>query len=283
MSDSTTETTSPPARRVLARRRRELIAAHVQRHGSVRVSELTSELGVSDMTIRRDLDALTQEGVLTKVHGGATLAGDAPATTLEPGFLAKSSEQTAEKEAIAVAAAALVRPGTAIGLTAGTTTWHLATHLADVEDLVVITNSIRIFETLLADDRPHRNVMLVGGVRTPSDALVGPLAVQALTALHLDQVFLGVHGMTERTGYTTPNLLEADTNRAFVEASQRLIVVADHSKWNTVGLASIAPLGAADTVITDDGLEAVAIERLRAHVDDVVVCATSSGCHESRI
>ena len=265
---------SPAGRRVLARRRRELIAAHVQRHGSVRVKDLTSELGVSDMTIRRDLETLTQQGLLTKVHGGATLAGETPATTLEPGFLVKSSEQTAEKEAIAAAAARLVRPGTAIGLTAGTTTWHLATHLVDAPDLVVITNSIRILETLLAHDRPHRNVMLIGGIRTPSDALVGPLAVQALEALHLDQVFLGVHGMTERAGYTTPNLLEADTNRAFVEASQRLIVVADHSKWNTVGLASIAPLEAADTVVTDDGLDPAAIERLRAHVDEVVVCST---------
>jgi DeoR/GlpR family transcriptional regulator of sugar metabolism len=126
---------------------------------------------------------------------------------------------------------------------------------------------------LLTHDRPHRNVMLIGGIRTPSDALVGPLAVQALATLHLDQVFLGVHGMTERAGYTTPNLLEADTNRAFVEASQRLIVVADHSKWNTVGLASIAALEAADVVVTDDGLEPAAIERLRVHVDDVVVCS----------
>lgn len=263
----------PTARRVLARRRRQLIAAHVQRHGSVRVKDLTSELGVSDMTIRRDLDALTREGLVTKVHGGATAAGDLPATTLEPGFLAKSSEQTAEKEAIADAAAALVRPGTAIGLTAGTTTWHLATRLGDIADLIVVTNSIRIGETLLARDRSDLTVMMIGGIRTPSDALVGPLAVQALRTLHLDQVFLGVHGMSERAGYTTPNLLEADTNQAFVAASQRLVVVADHSKWDTVGLASIAPLGAADTVVTDDRLGPAAVNALRSHVDDVVVCA----------
>jgi DeoR/GlpR family transcriptional regulator of sugar metabolism len=272
MVNADVEHVAPVGRRVLARRRRELIAAHVQRHGSVRVSELTSELGVSDMTIRRDLDALTRQGLLTKVHGGATLASDAPATTLEPGFLAKSSEQTAEKQAIAAAAASLVRPGTAVGLTAGTTTWHLAARLTEVAELIVVTNSIRVCETLLAQERADLTVMLIGGIRTPSDALVGPLAVQALSSLHLDQVFLGVHGMTERAGYTTPNLLEADTNQAFVEASQRLIVVADHSKWNTVGLASIAPLGAADTVITDDGLDERAVETLRAHVDNVVVC-----------
>jgi DeoR/GlpR family transcriptional regulator of sugar metabolism len=275
MGERTAVATTSPGRRVVARRRRELIAAHVLRHGSVRVSELTDELGVSDMTIRRDLDVLTREGVLTKVHGGATLAGDVPAATAaEPGFLAKSSEQIAEKQAIAAGAASLVRPGSAIGLTAGTTTWHLAAQLGDIEDLVVITNSTRIFDTLLGADRPDRNVILTGGIRTPSDALVGPLAVQALSSLHLDQVFLGVHGMSERAGYTTPNLLEADTNRAFVEASERLVVVADHSKWGTVGLATIAPLDAADAVVTDDGLDADAVERLRGHVDDVVVCAT---------
>ena len=272
MTDVDVERIAPTGRRVLARRRRELIAAHVQRHGSVRVSDLTTELGVSDMTIRRDLDALTQQGLLTKVHGGATLTSEMPATTLEPGFLAKSSEQTVEKQAIAAAAAALVRPGTAIGLTAGTTTWHLAAGLLDVSDLVVVTNSIRICETLLAHERGDLTVMLVGGIRTPSDALVGPLALQALASLHLDQVFMGVHGMTERAGYTTPNLLEADTNRAFVEASQRLVVVADHSKWSTIGLASIAPLAAADTVVTDDALDRRAIETLRAHVDQVIVC-----------
>ena len=79
--------------------------------------------------------------------------------------------------------------------------------------------------------------------------------------------------MSERAGYTTPNLLEADTNRAFVEASQRLIVVADHSKWQTVGLASIAPLAAADTVITDDALDAAGVETLRKHAGNVIVCA----------
>ena len=134
--------------RMLARRRRELIAAHVQRHGSARVSDLTTQLGVSDMTIRRDLDLLTREGLVNKVHGGATLPS---ATTVEPGFTVKSTEQIDEKRAIALAAAAMVRPGTAIGLTAGTTTWRLVEALAPIADLMVVTNSIRICEALLAD------------------------------------------------------------------------------------------------------------------------------------
>lgn len=258
-------------RRIVARRRQELIAEHVQRHGSARVSELTSELGVSDMTIRRDLDALTREGIVNKVHGGATLPADSQATSSEPGFVVKSTKQIEEKRLIAAAAAGMVGRGTAIGLTAGTTTWQLALLLDHVDDLMVVTNSIRIFERLLASERADMTVLLTGGTRTPSDALVGPLAVQALGSLHLDQVFMGVHGMSERAGFTTPNLLEAETNKAFIAAAQRLVVVADHAKWNTVGFASIAPLAAADTVVSDDGLGPSACDILNAHVHDVVL------------
>lgn len=259
---------NPAGSRILARRRRELIAAHVQRHGSARVSDLTSELGVSDMTIRRDLDALTREGIVNKVHGGATLP---PTTWVEPGFAAKSAEQIDEKRAIAASAARMVHAGSAIGLTAGTTTWRLAEALASVADLMVVTNSIRICETLLATERSDLTVVLTGGMRTPSDALVGPIAVQSLSSLHLDQVFMGVHGMTERAGFTTPNMLEADTNQAFVAAAAHLVVLADHTKWNTVGLASIAPLSAANTVVSDGGLDHPARLALSAHVVNVVL------------
>ena len=88
--------------------------------------------------------------------------------------------------------------------------------------------------------------MLTGGTRTPSDALVGPVAVAAIGTLHLDLLFLGVHGMSERAGYTTPNLMEAEINRALVDAAERLVVLADHTKWGTVGISSIVPLGRAD-------------------------------------
>lgn len=256
---------------MLARRRRELITQHVMRHGSARVSDLTEVLGVSDMTIRRDLEALDQAGVLDKVHGGATLPADGAPTSVEPGFVVKSASQVGEKEEIAAAAAALVRPRTAIGLTAGTTTWHLAAALDGIADLMVVTNSMRICDLLLATERSDLTVLLTGGMRTPSDALVGPLAIRSLETLHLDQVFMGVHGMSERAGFTTPNLLEAETNSAFVACAGQLVVVADHTKWNTVGLAGIAPLGAAAAVVTDRGIPPEAREALRAHVPNVVV------------
>jgi len=110
---------------------------------------------------------------------------------------------------------------------------------------------------------------VVGGVRTPSDALVGPIAVSALGQLHLDIVFLGVHGMAETAGFTTPNLLEADTDRALVAAGRRLVVLADHTKWGIVGLSTIARLSDADVVISDDGLPDEARAALTEHVEDV--------------
>ncbi|MBA3289756.1 MAG: DeoR/GlpR transcriptional regulator [Acidimicrobiia bacterium] len=257
--------------RLLARGRRDLILDELGRRGSVRVSELTTLLGVSDMTVRRDLDVLALAGSLEKVHGGATLIDGESARSIEPGFAIKSSKQTSEKEAIALRAAAMVRPGTAIGLTAGTTTWHLAGALEGVADLIVVTNSIRICETLLGYERNDLTVMLSGGVRTPSDALVGPLAVQALSSLHLDQVFMGVHGMSERAGFTTPNLLEAETNRTFRQASEHLVVLADHTKWGTVGLSTIAPLKDASAVVTDDLMPTAVRTILREHVHELVI------------
>lgn len=259
--------------RLLARGRRDVILDELQRRGTVRVAELTSLLDVSDMTVRRDLDALAVAGRIEKVHGGATLPDGGSARAVEPGFVINASRQTDEKEAIARRAAEMVRPGTAIGLTAGTTTWHLASALGGVADLIVVTNSIRVFETLLAFERNDLTAMLVGGERTPSDALVGPLAVQALTSLHLDQVFMGVHGMSERAGFTTPNLLEAETNSAFHRASEHLVVLADHAKWGRVGLSTIAALRDARAVVTDSRLPAGARTVLAEHVGELVVAA----------
>jgi DeoR/GlpR family transcriptional regulator of sugar metabolism len=260
---------------MLAAQRQAAILEEIRRTGGVRVSDLTQMLGVSDMTVRRDLDVLERSGLVDKVHGGATLRHDR--STDEPGFEAKSVLALHEKEAIAAAAADLVEPGAAVALTAGTTTHALAARLVDVPGLTVVTNSMRIADVLHSAARPDLTVILTGGLRTPSDALVGPVAVAALHSLHFDLVFMGVHGMDERWGFTTPNLMEAETNRAFVEASRRLVVVADHTKWGTLGLSRIARLEEASVLVTDSGLPHAARESLAAHVGRLVVADTGDG------
>lgn len=254
---------------VLAPQRQAWILEKIQRAGGVRVRELTGPLGVSDMTIRRDLDALARQGLVVKVHGGATVVDRS--STEEPTFESKSVRERQEKETIAARAAKLVKPGAAIGLTAGTTTWTLAHHLGDVPQLTVVTNSIRVADVLYQQQRSDRTVILTGGVRTPSDALVGPIAIATIRSLHVDLLVMGVHGIDPHAGLTTPNLMEAETNRAFADAARRLAVVADHTKWGVVGLSQIAPLAEIDILVTDEGLDADARATLADQVGELSV------------
>lgn len=154
--------------------------------------------------------------------------------------------------------------------------------LRGVPELTVVTNSMRIADVLHNAGPNSPNVVLTGGVRTPSDALVGPIAVCSLRLLHLDLVFMGVHGMDARAGFTTPNLLEADTNQALVAAGQRLVVLADHTKWGTVGISTIVPLDQADVVVSDDGLATEARNVLEESAGELVL-AQSRPATESQL
>ncbi|MFJ8622926.1 DeoR/GlpR family DNA-binding transcription regulator [Kitasatospora sp. NPDC093550] len=240
----------------LAGQRRVLILEQVRARGGVRVAELVRDLGVSDMTVRRDLDALARRGLVHKVHGGAVRI-EAPATG-EPGFETKARWELPAKEAIARAAAALVPPGSAVALAGGTTAFAVARHLRAVEGLTVVTNSLRTADLLEQpgeDGSPaSATVIRTGGVRTPSDALVGPVADRAIRSLHVNLLVLGCHGLSPEAGLTTPNLAEAETNRAFLRSARRVVVVADHTKWDAVGLASFAALEQLDVLVTDDAL-----------------------------
>ncbi|WP_067179154.1 DeoR/GlpR family DNA-binding transcription regulator [Microtetraspora niveoalba] len=262
---------------MLAQLRQQAILERIRRTGGARVAELVRDLGVSDMTIRRDLEVLAERGLIEKVHGGATIAG--AGSTEEPGFAAKSARQQAEKEAIARRAARLVRPGSSVALSAGTTTWTVARHLADVPELTVVTNSLKVADVFHRGGRPDQTVVLVGGVRTPSDALVGPVAVAAVRSMNVDVLLLGVHGMSVRAGFTTPNLLEAETDRELVGSAQRLVVLADHTKWDTIGISTIARLDQAHAVVSDTGLPAQAREELSEHVGELLL-ADPSGAGE---
>lgn len=254
---------------MLAAQRHSAILDVVRERGGVRVADLVEQFQVSDMTIRRDLEALDRRGLLTKVHGGATVLS--PGSTDEPGFVAKSARQPSEKRMIAARAATLVQPGSAVALSAGTTTAALAALLVGVPRLTVVTNSIPVADVLYRRGRPDQTVVLTGGERTPSDALAGPFADNAIRTVNVDALFLGVHGMSDRAGFTTPNLMEAETDRLLVAAARRLVVLADHTKWGTVGISTIAALADADVLITDVGLPAAARDLLAERVGELMV------------
>ena len=254
---------------MLARQRQERILEEVRRTGGARVSDLVELLNVSDMTVRRDIGILAGKGLVSRVHGGATAITGRSAE--EPGFAAKSGLQTAEKEAIAHAAVTVVAPGDSVAISAGTTTYAVARELLAVPHLTVVTNSVPVGEVLHASGRDDLTVVLTGGVRTPSHALTGPVAVAALHSLHVDWLFLGVHGFDDRAGFTTPNLVEAETDRALVRCARRVVVVADSTKWRVVGLSSIARLDEVDVLVTDSGLDDEAQQLVRARVPRLVL------------
>lgn len=245
---------------MLAEARRNVIATTVKRERVVRVADLAESLGVSLMTVRRDIDALHDAGELEKIHGGAKARNES--SLYEPGFELKSTQAEPEKEAIARTALPLVHDGMAVGLSAGTTTWTLAKHLLPMNRLTIVTNSVRIASVFYESPSAH-TVLLTGGERTPSDALVGPMAIQSMRHLHLDLLFMGVHGVDPHAGFTTPNMLEAEMDRALIAASRRVVVLADHSKWGIMGISSIASFDQVEAMISDDGLPTEAEAFLR--------------------
>ncbi|MFE2722241.1 DeoR/GlpR family DNA-binding transcription regulator [Kitasatospora sp. NPDC059327] len=256
---------------LLAGQRRALIVETLEREGAVRVSDLVTALAVSDMTIRRDLDALARSGLLEKVHGGAVAVSR---SAEEPGFDAKSTRESASKASIADAAAALVQPGSVVALSGGTTTFAVAKRLLHLADLTILTNSLPIEQLV----RTHGDstarppvVLLTGGTATRSQALVGPIAERTISSLHVDQLILGTHGVTEAEGLTSPSLAEAQTNRAFISRARRVVVAADHTKWGTIGLSSFASLDQVDCFITDAALPADARAVLADTVGELVV------------
>ena len=244
---------------MLAQERRDAILRALLASGAATVADLADGLGVSEMTIRRDLGVLAAQQLVEKVHGGAVLAKRGAA---EPHFATKRRINAAAKAAIAEAAVARVHDGMTVALSAGTTTWQVARRLRrGVRDLTFVTNSLNVAGALEANGW-HSIVVSGGSFRTPSDALVGPFANQTLRQLNVDLLVLGVHSIDARVGLTTPNIAEAETNRVMVAGARRVVVVADSSKLGQVSLATFAGCDEVDELITDTGADQATLDAL---------------------
>jgi DeoR/GlpR family transcriptional regulator of sugar metabolism len=249
---------------MLAPERQARILKELQLHEAVRVADIAAALNVSEMTIRRDIEALDHNGLARKIHGGAMRL--ARLSALEPGFLLNVDKQLDGKLSIAAQALALIQPGMTVALTGGTTTYQLAVLLAPelerLRNLTIVTNSLKVAELLYRQQgSSDLKVIVTGGERTPSEALVGPVARLALGSLNTDICFMGVHGLDSDRGLSSPNWLEAETNAAFIDGTSRLVILADSTKFQVRSLAAIAPLAAVDTIITDDAVSPVTAEQ----------------------
>jgi DeoR/GlpR family transcriptional regulator of sugar metabolism len=254
---------------VLAAQRKARILEEVAIAGAIRIADLAEKLQVSEVTIRRDVEALAAQGMVDKVHGGVT--SNSLSSTLEPTFDSTSQKEQAAKDAIAKLAYELVRPGMAIALMGGSSVYALAKLLKDSPSITIVTNSVPVSDLFAQNPRADQTVVLTGGVRTPTDSLVGNITAEVFSRFNLDLVFMGTRGMDSEFGFSSPNLVESETNREVLRRSQKAVVLADHTKWGVRGFSSFASFEQADVVITDSKLPKAALNQLNEQVKDVRV------------
>jgi DeoR family transcriptional regulator, aga operon transcriptional repressor len=237
--------------------RLDAILERLSENGSVAVQGLAADLGVSGATIRRDLELLESQRLLSRTHGGAVSHG----VLYELPLRYRAGRHEAEKHRIAEAAAARLGDARVVGFTGGTTTTEVARRIAGSK-LTVVTNALNIASELAV--RPNLKLLVTGGVARPeSYELVGPMADATLDGLNIDIVFVGVDGASA-AGLTTHHEVEAHTNRLMIARARRVIVVCDASKIGRSALAVICPAGDVDELITDSGAAGEALDELRA-------------------
>jgi DeoR family transcriptional regulator of aga operon len=240
--------------------RLSLILEELSAKGSVGVAELAGTLRVSTASIRRDLQLLERQRLLSRTHGGAV----AGSMTYELPLRYRGGRHREEKQRIALAAAARVDDHVlTVGLTGGTTTTEVARRLVDRQGLTIVTNALNIAAELAV--RPNLKLVVTGGTaRSESYELVGPQAEVVLATMNLDLAFVGVDGLTAAGGLTTYHDVEAHTNRILIERARHVIVVADGSKIGRLAFARICDVGDVDELITDDVADAAELARIES-------------------
>ena len=216
----------------------------VRNAGTAKLDDLASRPGVSEMTVRRDLDELQRRGLVTRIRGGAT-AVDVP----ENGFTARAGWQAGLKDRIGRAAAELVEPGSTVLLDAGTTTVHVARALLDRAPLTIATVSLPVAEALA--DQPGIRLLVLGGeVRPGERSLAGPITAAVLATLSFDVFVMSIGGITA-AGWSEFTLEDAAVKQAGLRQAARSFVVADASKLGVRAFARVAELGAVERLVTD--------------------------------
>jgi len=231
------------------RNRRDRLAALATERGFLRVVDASTELGVSEVTVRSDLSALEADGLLSRVHGGAVPRG----IPTEPSFEQALSRDAATKRAIGIAAARLVESGMSVLLDVGTTSLAVAEALVAREELrevVVITNGLSI-ALALEKGMPRLAVVVTGGTLRPlQHSLVNPGATSTLESMHADLAFVGCNGVDPVAGITNINLPEAEVKRQMVRSASRSVVIADASKLGQRHLGRVGGVDEFSLLIT---------------------------------
>ena len=246
--------------------RRQLMAQMVVAEGTMRIEDITERFGISLMTAHRDLDELVSRGLLRKMRG---IASATPTSLTESSDVYSVSRQSAEKRAIAEAAAAFVEPGQAVFFDDSTTVLELVPHLAARVPLTAITNSITLMNALKG--MQDLTMLGLGGqFANWCNAFLGPVTTAEIRQLRADRAFLSVSAITDDLVFhQSPEMVE--TKRAMFESAAVRILLADHTKFERRALHAMGSLDEFDVVIVDDGTPPSRIERMKARGIKVVV------------
>jgi DeoR/GlpR family transcriptional regulator of sugar metabolism len=249
--------------------RRQRIVSLLREQPGVKVTELASQLGVSEGTIRNDLNTLEDRGELTRVRGGAVVPQDRP--IISPAFAARLRVNARAKQCIARNAAAMVGDGDSILLDASTTVFAMVPYLSNCRNLTVVTNCIEA-GVALASNASH-SVILVGGTIRPNGAsVVGPLGERILDDLHVKFAFVSCSGFSPEAGLTEVDIQEVQLKKRMIRSAERVVALIDSTKFGKVDLTSFAGIEQVSHIITDSSLAPRFAEQLR-HAEAVfTVC-----------
>jgi DeoR/GlpR family transcriptional regulator of sugar metabolism len=244
-----------------------MIVDIVEKQNSVSVGDLCERFDVSDMTIRRDLRMLHNEGLIERVHGGAVARRG---RSYEPPFRIREETNPEAKKAIAREAYHLIQEGDSLALDVGTTTLFLAEELVGMPNLTIITSSLYIANVLA--DAPNMRLILSGGIlREGENSMVGFVAERTYSDFHVDKTLIGIAGVNPDNGLTEYNLEDALVKKAMIQNSDQKIILADSTKFGRTVFTQVAPLSEVDIIITDSDAPKDVIEELRNEGIKVIV------------
>jgi DeoR family fructose operon transcriptional repressor len=253
-----------------AEERQHRLEEFLQQAEFASLEELAKHVSASVSTVRRDLTVLEAGGALRRTHGGARII--APRSD-EFAFSARETHQLTEKEMIGRVCAGLVQPRESVIVDAGTTPYHAARHLEN-KTLQIITNSLPVANHFASAQRVE--VVVTGGVIYPRlGVLVGPLAVESFSKIHVDTAIMSAGGITLE-GVTNSHGLLIEIQRAMIRSARRVILCLDHTKFGRQSVSHLCDLDCLDVIVTDNGAPAELIEGLRARGLEVVVAGAEA-------
>lgn len=254
---------------MLKKDRQKKIREYIEANGLASVSELAEKFRVSDMTIRRDLEHLSSQQLIERIHGGA-VANNAGQLLNQPPLMKRMGERVEEKKKIAQAVARIINPDEKIFLGSGTTTYFIAEELKNRPDLTLFTNALTVANLLAFSGV---NIIMIGGMLRKSEmALIGQFAISNLEGLRVDKVIFGTYGVHPEYGFTSDHPEEVATDQALMKIGKELIIVADHSKFGTISTVRTAHIHEVDLIVTSNYTPSEVVNKIREQ-GTRVICA----------